>query len=442
MSKCTQNRKNIKAQQQILRAESAFTESDYLVVWRNTKLVMSVLINNFNRLGINTDAKHRIKTSVEPAIDSTRPEKPLRIELKSRFKVIALSFVFIAFLSQTKTLLAEGELAKDILAAQSGTIERATADEEYTAPTHTDKLRNNFIDRTNSLNEITSTTDSSDADVADVAEEEYTEASPADATDDTDNLRNNFIDLANRLNEITSNPVPADEFIAEEKPEETIKTKITTIDSDVIQHKPVTVKLIASDKLDETLKPVVSSAKPIITVAETKTPYNKYDTNGNLLDNESRQWACIHDTSNDLMWEVKSKDDALRNSSNLYSWFDPKNKKLKGKPDGGRCEGGTACDTNAYVQAMNEKNFCGHNDWHLPTRVEMQTLVYLNNQNDPVKINKQYFPETVPSWYWTASENEGSNNFAWYVLFRNGVALSDLKERPKHIRLVRNNNSQ
>ena len=31
------------------------------------------------------------------------------------------------------------------------------------------------------------------------------------------------------------------------------------------------------------------------------------------------------------------------------------------------------------------------------------------------------------------------DNFAWYVLFRNGIALNDLKERPKHIRLVRGN---
>ncbi len=407
---------------------------------------MSVLINNFNRRGINADARHRISTSIESVIDFTRPEKALREEPKFRFKAITLSLVFFAGLfSQTKTLLAESDLAKDILTIQSGSIERGTVDEEYAAPSPADKLRNNFIDLANSLNEVTSTPASGDAGVteAGTAEVEYTKLNPVDATDETDNLRNDFIDLANSLNKITSSPVPAEEIIAEQEPtEETIKTKITNIDNDVIQASPVSVKLVASDKVDETLKPVVSSAEPIIAAAETKIPYNKYDTNGNLLDDESEQWACIHDTRNDLMWEVKSKNDALRNSNNLYSWFDPKNKKLKGKPDGGRCEGGTECDTNAYVQAMNEKNFCGHNDWHLPTRIEMQTLVYLNNQDDPVKINKQYFPETVPSWYWTASENEERNNFAWYVLFRNGVALNDLKERPKHIRLVRYNNSR
>ena len=35
-----------------------------------------------------------------------------------------------------------------------------------------------------------------------------------------------------------------------------------------------------------------------------------------------------------------------------------------------------------------------------------------------------------------------NNDHAWYVLFRNGHALSDLKERPKHIRLVRMTNTK
>ena len=74
------------------------------------------------------------------------------------------------------------------------------------------------------------------------------------------------------------------------------------------------------------------------------------------------------------------------------------------------------------------------------TKEQLKTLVYLKNADDPVKINKQYFPETVPSWYWTASENNTRHDLAWYVLFENGVSLNDLKERPKHIRLVRNTN--
>ena len=139
------------------------------------------------------------------------------------------------------------------------------------------------------------------------------------------------------------------------------------------------------------------------------------------------------------MEEYKSDKDTMRSSKNLYSWYNPDNKTLKGVTDGGRCKGGTDCDTNAYVSAMNKRNYCGHNDWHLPSRDEMQTLVDLTSANEKVKINKQYFPQTMPSWYWTSSDENNKDDFAWYILFRNGIALSDLKERPKHIRLVRNN---
>ena len=273
----------------------------------------------------------------------------------------------------------------------------------------------------------------------------------APAISSIDELRNNLVDIANSLDEIIATPVTPEQYIAEEEAvlpvtrelsitrhsnTTTIPEKVVTTNREIIQSNPVAIKLIAPDTLSEISEPIIKSTAIKI---EEKTVYKKYDIDGNLVETETEQWACIHDTSNNLMWEVKSKNDNLRNPNNLYSWFDPTNKNLKGKADGGRCKGDTDCDTNAYVQAMNEKNFCGYNDWHLPTRVEMQTLVQLNKQNDPVKIDKQYFPETLPSWYWTASENNEKNNFAWYVLFRSGIALNDLKERPKHIRLVRNN---
>ncbi len=73
---------------------------------------------------------------------------------------------------------------------------------------------------------------------------------------------------------------------------------------------------------------------------------------------------------------------------------------------------------------------------------ELETLVEYNNSSKNATINKTFFPEAVPSWYWTASEHPQSENHAWYVLFQNGVALNDLKERPKHVRLVRGNRAQ
>jgi hypothetical protein len=172
-------------------------------------------------------------------------------------------------------------------------------------------------------------------------------------------------------------------------------------------------------------------------VAKAAPEYIKHDENGSVLADDTEKWACVHDTVTDLMWEVKSQGSEFRNANNLYSWYDPARKNMAGQPDGGRCQGGTDCDTNAYIKVINESNYCGHNDWQLPTREQMQTIVDLQSDRDNVTINQQYFPHTVPSWYWTSSDKNNNSDFAWYILFSNGFALSDLKQRPKHIRLVR-----
>ena len=167
--------------------------------------------------------------------------------------------------------------------------------------------------------------------------------------------------------------------------------------------------------------------------------YIKYDDKGNSLTDNAEQWACVNDPVEGLTWEVKSKEDGLRNTENLYSWFNPSEEMSRGITDGGRCKGNADCDTHAYVKAMNQKSFCGHDDWRLPTREEMMGLVIYNESGEKVTINTSYFPETLPSWYWTASSNESRPEFAWYILFNKGLPLNDLKENPKHIRLVRSN---
>jgi hypothetical protein len=59
----------------------------------------------------------------------------------------------------------------------------------------------------------------------------------------------------------------------------------------------------------------------------------------------------------------------------------------------------------------------GHNDWRLPNRNELQTIVKLANQTaiiDPV-----FFPNTAQSNYWT-STTQGCPDRAWSIDFSNG----------------------
>lgn len=244
------------------------------------------------------------------------------------------------------------------------------------------------------------------------------------------------------LNKINRDTAPKDEPVVVKK----VEVKKAEVRPVPVPPKPVavtpkkiekqTVKIVSTKVQQEIAAPVVSTAAgPVI----QRPAYIKLDNNGSPVDDDGKPWACVLDTKKGLLWEVKSRHDSMRKPDNLYSWFDPDEKKLKGFTDGGRCKGDADCDTHAYVVAMNRQNFCGHNDWRLPTREEMMGLV--NYEDNNVKIDTSYFPETLPSWYWTASSNESRPEFAWYVLFKNGISLNDLKENPKHIRLVRSGSS-
>lgn len=344
------------------------------------------------------------------------PDHSCRVE--NNIKIILLATtMLLSLLAQTKTLSAEESIYDEPQTGNAGTINRS--------PTNYKDARQQNID----------------------------------------GVKYEVMEVRDQINDIIANPSRFDEnIIPEEVAIKEIPEAVTPIIPPV-QKKEVLITEYSKPKLDnikkkqspQKLKTVPSltllPAKKVHTdivknnvaaVTKNKPVYNKHGNDGKLLDQKTERWSCIHDTQNGLMWEVKSNDDSMRDPNNLYSWFksDETLALANGIADGGRCQGDSACDTSAYVQAMNEQNFCGHNDWHLPTREQMQTLVYLKNDNEPVKINKNYFPETVASWYWTASENNDNDNFAWYVLFRNGVALSDLKERPKHIRLVRHTTQQ
>lgn len=198
-----------------------------------------------------------------------------------------------------------------------------------------------------------------------------------------------------------------------------------------------TAKIPGSEIIKEVETPITNA----LTDQEdlSKPAFQKLNIVGKVLTDDAAQWACVEDTRNGLIWEVKESNGGLRDKKNSYSWFDPSHNELSGIADGGRCKGGIKCDTNAYVQALNSQNFCGHSDWRLPTREEIQQLVNLENDKAEATINQKLFPDTVPSWYWTSSTNKNNPGYAWYVLFRNGIPLNDLKQRPKHIRLVRTN---
>ena len=193
-------------------------------------------------------------------------------------------------------------------------------------------------------------------------------------------------------------------------------------------------------------------AKPIPTIKKetrvaqsiSESGYLKLGSDGRILSHDATEWVCVQDRATGLIWEIKTDDNSLRDRDNFFSWYDPaadRNHGEAGERNGGRCKGRADCDTLAYVQAFNQQQLCGFNDWRLPSREEMLTLIDRSTSNK-ASINADYFPQTEASWYWTASSNPDKPEHAWFVLFRNGIALNAPKQQPKHVRLVRNGQAE
>ena len=244
--------------------------------------------------------------------------------------------------------------------------------------------------------------------------------------------------------QVTETPAPAriDDTTADvtaapvNKPEHVASKIVATQPSTPVRTKKQPVTPVTTGPVT---KKETRLAQPI-----SESGYLKLGSDGRILSDNAPEWACVQDRATGLIWEIKTDDNSLQDKDNFFSWYDPaaeRNHGEAGKRDGGRCKGKADCDTQAYVQAFNQQQLCGFNDWRLPSREEMLTLID-SSKGSRASINVDYFPQTVASWYWTASSNPDKPEHAWFVLFRNGIALNAPKQQPKHVRLVRNMHSQ
>jgi len=151
--------------------------------------------------------------------------------------------------------------------------------------------------------------------------------------------------------------------------------------------------------------------------------------------------ACVLDRFTGLVWEVKTDDGGLRDHRHTYTWFDPEEDAggeldYRGRPDGGECSG-SACDTHAYVAAVNAAGLCGYRDWRMPTRDELGSISDPRRTRTPPTINTVYFPKTKPGEYWSANDYQFHWDAAWLWNFGNGLDRVEWKYAPRHVRLVR-----
>ncbi|MEN8140845.1 MAG: DUF1566 domain-containing protein [Thermodesulfobacteriota bacterium] len=157
----------------------------------------------------------------------------------------------------------------------------------------------------------------------------------------------------------------------------------------------------------------------------------------------------VRDNINNLVWEVKAPSDNLpafnnpNDPDNTYSWHDPQPE--NGGEVGSNRPGG---DTADFLAAMNSRRYGGFNNWRLPSKEELETLI-TTGDNEP-HINLALFPNTklrtnvVPYQHWaywtkTTSFCNPQGGCAWAVKFQMGKSVGGLSKSGKklYVRAVR-----
>lgn len=123
--------------------------------------------------------------------------------------------------------------------------------------------------------------------------------------------------------------------------------------------------------------------------------------------------------------------------------------------DGASCQGvAKEYEWNQAISLSKNFNYSGYNDWRLPTKEELESLVYCSNGKriqhkdgtsecdgdyaTPV-IMQSAFPKTPISWFWTSSPFiDKDDDYIWMVSFYYGASGYDITSQKNPVRLVRN----
>ncbi len=135
----------------------------------------------------------------------------------------------------------------------------------------------------------------------------------------------------------------------------------------------------------------VPGPNPILQATHTKLFADGTKATNVSIDFNRTDHVAIIDHATGLMWAVKSIGDR---DGDPMSQSD--------------CE-----------KACGELRLLGHDDWRLPTRAELASLVD-DTRHEP-SIDTNLFPGVLPRWHWTSTAAAWSSASAWYVDFDSGV---------------------
>jgi hypothetical protein len=121
-------------------------------------------------------------------------------------------------------------------------------------------------------------------------------------------------------------------------------------------------------------------------------------------------WACTRDNVTGLIWEVKTpaNADATFNLANASA---------------------------VHAAAVNTAQLCGFNDWRVPTRRELLSIVHHGAAISP-RIDTTFFPNTRTLSYWSSDISATNSSEAWRVSFDLGNSDPTITNDNLRVRLV------
>ena len=160
----------------------------------------------------------------------------------------------------------------------------------------------------------------------------------------------------------------------------------------------------------------------------------KLSSEGEILDFESSNWSCVLDQKTSLIWEVKGETEGVQYTMNTYTWFDGDTGR-KNNMYSKNCYWGESCNTQSFVDDINEAQLCTYTNWRLPTRDELKTII--NYYGDDILIDLDFFPNTQKETYWTSMTAKDNRSLAYEIPFFFGGSIVREKSLDTYIRLVR-----
>ena len=189
------------------------------------------------------------------------------------------------------------------------------------------------------------------------------------------------------------------------------------------------------------------------TSSHSSPKLSKLGSHGERLPPNAQEWDCVKDEQTGLVWEKKDPSSALR-GQDTFIWYQPEQAALgneTGQPRANpelfaldnTCYGyrtsdpSSYCNTSAYSNRINQSQYCGYNDWRLPSDQELLSLVdpQLSGNEYLPSIDTDFFPFNRRFVYWT---NTLSSAGSIIGIFADETPLDNL-ERTDYlsVRLVR-----